>query len=61
MKGSEYRDRIAAYVHRNFADHDILVYTEVNVGKSIIGKRRKIDMLLRQSSGTTALGLECKY
>lgn len=61
MKGDEYRDRIAAYVDCNFAAHGLLVYTEVPVGKSIIGKRRRIDVFIRRNTGGDALGLECKY
>ncbi|EDM77449.1 hypothetical protein PPSIR1_38079 [Plesiocystis pacifica SIR-1] len=61
MKGDEYRDRVASYIDHNFSDHGLLVYTEVTVGKSIIGKRRKLDVFIRRASGPDALGLECKY
>jgi hypothetical protein len=59
MSGNAYRDRIAAYVHHNFSAYGLVVYTEVSLGKTIIGKRRRIDVLVRKE--TTALGLECKY
>ncbi len=61
MKGGEYRDRVAAYIDRNFSRHGLLVYTEVEVGKSIIGKRRKLDVFVRKAEGRDALGIECKF
>jgi hypothetical protein len=61
VSGNGYRDRIAAYVHENFSAHGIVVYTEVSLGKTIIGKRRRIDVFLRHESKPLALGLECKY
>lgn len=61
MTGNNYRDRIAAYVHANFEMHGLVVYTEVSLGKTIIGKRRRIDVLVRHASMPIALGLECKY
>lgn len=61
MSGNGYRDRIAAYVHANFGSHGLVVYTEVSLGKTIIGKRRRIDVFVRHESKPLALGLECKY
>lgn len=59
MKASDYRDLIAAYVDRNFTSHGLAVYTEVPLGKSIIGKNRKVDVLVVKSH--VALAIECKY
>ena len=61
MSGNQYRDRIAEYVHDNFGAHGLVVYTEVSLGKTIIGKRRRIDVFVRHESKPLALGLECKY
>jgi len=61
VTGNDYRDRIAAYVHDNFHKHGLEVYTEVGLGKTIIGKRRKLDVFIRQRDEPLALGLECKY
>src|SRR5690606_31224462 len=61
VSGNLYRDRIAAYVHEQFSAHGLLVYTEVSLGKTIIGKRRRIDVFIRHDSKPLALGLECKY
>jgi hypothetical protein len=61
VSGNGYRDRIAAYIQANFSSHGILVYTEISLGKTIIGKRRRIDVFLCHESKPLALGLECKY
>ena len=59
MTGKEFADLVAAYIMWNFGDRDIVVYREVPVGKSIIGKNRRIDALV--VSGQRALAIECKY
>lgn len=61
MSGNAYRDRIAAYIHENFKAHGLVVYTEVSLGKTIIGKRRRIDVFVRHEDDPIALGLECKF
>ena len=61
VTGNEYRDRIAAYVNEHFSSHGLVVYTEVGLGKTIIGKRRRIDVFVRNQANTLALGIECKY
>jgi hypothetical protein len=61
MKAHEYRDLIAAYVHTNFALKGLTVYTEVSFGKTIIGKNRKVDILVVRSSDQRALAIECKW
>ncbi|HLT37536.1 MAG TPA: PD-(D/E)XK nuclease superfamily protein [Enhygromyxa sp.] len=61
MTGNEYRDRIAAYVHDNFGRCGLVVYTEVELGKTIIGKRRQLDVFIRKRGDRLALGLECKF
>lgn len=59
MTGHEYANLIADYLIQNFSDRDITVYREVNVGKSIIGKNRRVDLFLL--SGDRAYAIECKY
>ena len=59
MTGKQYADLIAAYLVANYGDRGIEVYREVAVGKSIIGKNRKIDILV--VLGEQSLGIECKY
>jgi hypothetical protein len=61
MTGHEYANLIADYVYRNFSDRGIKVYREVNIGKSIIGKNRRVDMLLLSEDQQAAFAIECKY
>ena len=61
MEGREYRDLIAAYVERQFGPHDLRVYTEVSLGKTIIGKDRHVDIFALRTSDQRALAIECKY
>jgi hypothetical protein len=61
MKGDEYADLIAAYVLQNYGCYGVLVYREVPLGKTIIGKNRRIDILCVQSATARVLALECKY
>ncbi len=61
MTGNQYRDLIAGYIHRCYGPFGIVVYTEISLGKTIIGKDRKIDVFLVRSSDQRAIALECKY
>jgi hypothetical protein len=61
VTGNEYADLIAAYLLRNYGQRGLSVYREVSLGKSIIGKNRKIDILAVEESSSKALGIECKY
>jgi hypothetical protein len=61
MTGNEYADRVAAYLTRNYRERGLVVYREVPLGKSIIGKNRRIDILAIVEEGGRALGIECKY
>jgi hypothetical protein len=49
---------IAAYIVKNFGDRNVEVFTELKVGKSIIGKDRKLDVLV--VCGDRAIAIECK-
>ena len=61
MTGTEYANRVASYVSRRFAARGVKVYREVNAGKSIIGKRRRIDILCVSEAQNDAFAIECKY
>jgi hypothetical protein len=61
VQAPEYRDLVAAYVERHFGPHGVIVYTEVSLGKTIIGKSRRIDIFTLRKSDQRALALECKY
>lgn len=61
VKPHDYRDLIASYIDANFAPYGIIVYTEVALGKTIIGKNRKLDILALRRADQRAIALECKY
>ena len=61
MTGNEYADLIAAYLARNYGGAGLKIYREVSLGKSIIGKNRKLDILAVHHESARALGIECKY
>lgn len=61
MTGKDYADRIAAHIVRNYSDRGIKVYREVSLGKTIIGKNRRIDLLMIHHDSGAAFAVECKY
>jgi len=61
MKANDYRDLVAQYVAKNFADRVLKVYTEVSIGKSYIGKGRRVDVLVVCPEQESALAIECKH
>ncbi len=66
MTGNQYRDLIAGYIDRVFGDHvvgdrGVVVYTEVALGKTIIGKDRQIDVFVTRELDQRAIAIECKY
>ncbi len=61
MTGHEYADLIAAYITQSFGSRGIVVYREVNVGTSIIGKNRRIDVFIHSDATQKAMALECKF
>jgi len=61
MTGNQYRDLIAGYIHRCYTPLGLVVYTEISLGKTIIGKDRRIDVFVVRSTDQRALALECKY
>ena len=44
MTGGEYANLIACYVSKRFGSRGLKVYREIHVGKTIIGKNRRIDV-----------------
>ncbi len=58
--GKPFRNIIARYLATRF-DEDLDIYVEVNLGRSIIGKRRKADVLAVTKEGSRALAFETKY
>jgi hypothetical protein len=61
VKPHDYRDLIAAYIDANYSPRDLVVYTEVSLGKTIIGKNRKLDLFVLRRSDQRAIALETKY
>lgn len=61
MTGHEYRDLLAAYIDQNYGERELVVYTEVSLGKTILGKDRKIDIFVVRYADHRALAIECKY
>lgn len=61
MTGSQYADLIARYVLHNYGARGIKVYREVSLGKTIIGKDRRIDVLLIHEATARGFAVECKY
>lgn len=59
--GDTYRDNVAKYVDANFRRFGLEVFVEVDLGKTIIGKRRRLDLLLLRESDQVALGIETKF
>ena len=61
MTGKEYADLVASYILANFGARGLVVYREVQMGKTIIGKNRHVDILVVHAESRTALAIECKY
>lgn len=60
MTGTEYANHIASYLVKNYGAKGLTIYREVNLGKSIIGKNRRIDIFARHQETGHVLALECK-
>ena len=61
MTGGAYADLVASYVSRRFACRSLKVYREIGVGKTIIGKNRRIDVFCVCEANNKAFAIECKY
>jgi hypothetical protein len=61
LGGKPYRQLVAAHVAKTFAGADLLVYEEVPLGSSIIGKDRHVDILVLSKKTGHAVGLQAKY
>jgi hypothetical protein len=60
MTGNEYATLIAAYLVKNYGPRGLVVYREVPLGKSIIGKKRRVDVFALHRESQKALAVECK-
>ncbi len=61
MTGNSYRDLIASYIHHNYAAQGLVVYVEISLGKTVIGKDRCIDVFVIRPDDRKAIAIECKY
>jgi hypothetical protein len=61
MTGNQYRDLIASYIVHNYGAHGLVVYVEVALGKTVIGKDRLIDVFVVRTDDRKAVAIECKY
>ncbi|HEY6726649.1 MAG TPA: PD-(D/E)XK nuclease superfamily protein [Polyangiaceae bacterium] len=61
LNGHAYKRLIARYVVAEYGPRGVEVYDEVSAGTSMIGKQRRLDLLLLHRDSGRALALECKY
>lgn len=61
LSGTQYANLVAGYIVHRFGHRGLTVYREVPFGKTLIGKNRRIDILLIEEASRTAMALECKY
>jgi hypothetical protein len=61
MTGAEYANLVGGYISKRFGPRGVKVYREIRVGKTIIGKNRRIDILCVNEGGNTAFAIECKF
>lgn len=61
LNGHAYKRLIARYVVAEYGPRGVEVYDEINAGTSMIGKQRRLDLLLLHRDSGKALALECKY
>jgi len=61
LNGHAYKRLVARYVVAEYGPRGVEVYDEVNAGTSMIGKQRRLDLLLLHRDSGRALALECKY
>lgn len=60
MNGNQYANWVGNYIKVNFSSRGIIVYSEIFMGKSIIGKNRRVDLLVLNESLNKAIAIECK-
>lgn len=58
---STYAGLIARYLYHTYSGRGITIYREVFAGKSIIGKNRRLDLMLVSEETRQAYAIECKY
>ena len=61
LTGNQYADLVAAYLVEVYGPKGLTIYREVSLGKTIIGKNRRVDVFCLHEESGVALALECKY
>ncbi|NTW01827.1 MAG: hypothetical protein HGA19_11115, partial [Oscillochloris sp.] len=61
LTSNAYATLIARYLYHTYHSRGIVIYREVFAGKSIIGKNRRIDILVVCQEASLAYAIECKY
>ncbi len=61
MTGGDYANLVASYVSKRFGARGLKVYREIHVGKTIIGKNRRIDVFVVCEPTNKAFAIECKF
>lgn len=61
MNHSRYPRRVADYLLAQYGARGLCVYDEVSVGTSMIGKARRVDLLVHVPQTSRALAIECKW
>jgi hypothetical protein len=61
LTGNEFAELVAAYLAKNYGPRGLAIYREVHLGKSIIGKNRRVDILALHTESRRAMAIECKY
>ena len=61
MTGTEYANLVASYLSKRFGSRTLKFYREIRVGKTIIGKNRRIDIFCVAEDSQKAFAIECKF
>lgn len=61
FSAGDFPELIAAYLAQNYGPRGLVLYREVHLGKSIIGKNRRVDILALHPASSRAMAIECKY
>lgn len=60
MTGKDYQNLLSSYLDYTYSPYGVKVYTEVFLGRSILGTRRRVDVLA-VLKGASACAFEAKY
>jgi hypothetical protein len=61
MTGGDYANLVASYLSARFGARGLKVYREIGVGKTIIGKNRRVDVFCVCEPTNSAFAVECKF